>query len=487
MSSSCHDRSPAVSPAPMPDGFGFPRRVWFIGFAGHRKIADRAAAKEAIARELAIVRATLPGEAIGFASAAAGADLLFLQACREAGLKTVLLLPFAKERFRADFDNDDEWQAACHEIETAWWCEVTPGGEEAPAAYHVVAREGLEISDRMLFLWDGKEARGLGGTAETLTEAIARKVPSRVIDSTTLQASWKIPPPSLPIVANDEDLPPARDVRELFEKLDHRAAHFAPRSRWFAAGSMSLNHSATVFQAFLVALLMAAEESGTFLKFLMVSVATMLPWFGGKFRWQERWVRDRVRAELLRSLLCSHEPGSPLHSPALELFGREKEFLRTAAMQLVKERRGWEAARDEYVTARVDGQIAYLTSKGELAAKWLGRFRKAFWIASWGAIISGAYSFTTAYLHSHLHLRWDGPLNFFAVGLPSVAAWCLAMISVFEFKRRAALYSQLVEELQRLRAKVAGAYSASAVTHAMHQVERLLLNELWEWQGSRRK
>ena len=61
------------------------------------------------------------------------------------------------------------------------------------------------------------------------------------------------------------------------------------------------------------------------------------------------------------------------------------------------------------------------------------------------------------------------------------------MISVFEFKRRASLYRQLVDELTRMRPKVAAASSASAVASAMNQIERLLLNELWEWQGSRKK
>ena len=34
---------------------------------------------------------------------------------------------------------------------------------------------------------------------------------------------------------------------------------------------------------------------------------------------------------------------------------------------------------------------------------------------------------------------------------------------------------------------IAAANCASAVATAMNQVERLLLNELWEWQGSRKK
>ena len=100
--------------------------------------------------------------------------------------------------------------------------------------------------------------------------------------------------------------------------------------------------------------------------------------------------------------------------------------------------------------------------------------------------------------------RFRGAYNTFVVGfvafmvyvyaltlaagvLPGVAAWCLAMISVFEFKRRASLYRQLVDELTRLRPKIAAASCASEVGRAMNQIERLLLNELWEWQGSRRK
>ena len=458
-----------------------------MGLAGHRELPDRVQAAEWIARELAVVLATLPGEAVGITSAAAGSDLLFLAACRAAGLKTVVLLPFDRERFQEDFSDEDEWQRACQEMDAAWWCEVVPGGEIAPAVYHVVAREVLELADRMLVLWNGEPARGLGGTAESVQEATERGIAMRIINSSTWQASWKIEPRDPAKEDQGEDLPPATDVRDLFEKLDRRAAGFAPRSRWFAAGSMTLNHSATLLQVSLVALALAAAEAGALLKFLIVMVASLLPWIGGKFRWQERWVRDRVRAELLRSLLCSHEPGSPLRPPALELFGREKEFLRTAAMQLVTQRKGWEAARDAYVVNRVDDQIGYLKKQGERAAKWFRQYRRLFWIASWGAMIFGAYAVTTAYLHAQLHGSLDGLFNFSAAVLPGVAAWCLAMISVFEFKRRAALYSQLVDELKQLRAKISAANSASAVTRAMHQIERLLLNELWEWQGSRKK
>ncbi len=464
------------------------RRMWFVGFAGHRAVSDPAAAKLEITTELETIRASVSGELVGIASAAAGADLLFLDACQEAGLKTVVLLPFSKDRFREDFDDPAEWEHACRCMDGAWWCEVSPGGEEAPAAYHVVARETLEISDRMLFLWDGQPARGLGGTAESVNEAILRAIPSRVIDATTLQARWNGEPPSdATLDPKSEELPEAETIAELFKLLDSRASASAPRSRYFAAGSMSLNHVATILQAVLITFALTAAEAGAMVKLIIVSIAAILPWIGSRMRWQERWIRDRVRAELLRSLLTSHEPGSPLRPPALDLFGREEAFLRTAAMHLVPIRRDWQSARDAYLKERVDGQIGYLKSKGDLAARRMTIYGKLFAICSGTAMALGASEVFGAFFGIGFIHHWDTPLSFLTSVLPGIAAWCLAMISVFEFKRRASLYRQLIDELQRLRPKIAAANCASAVTSAMNQIERLLLNELWEWQGSRKK
>lgn len=468
----------------MSDGSVRLQRLWFVGFAGHRAVPDPVTAKAAIRRELELIATTVHGELVGIASAAAGGDLLFLDACEEAGIRTVVLLPFAKERFAEDFDDPEEWRHACRCMEAAWWLEVSPGGEGAPAAYHVTAREVLEISDRMLFLWDGQPARGLGGTAESVQEAQDRGLASRVIDVSTLLATWNgpIPEPGM-IDPSFEEMPAASTVEELFGKLDVRATENAPKSRRFAAGSMSLNHLAGLVQALVVTFVSLAAEAGALIKFILVTIAALLPWVGGRLRWQEQWVRDRVRAELLRSLIASHDPGSPLRPPALELFGREEAFLRTSAMHLVKSRTGWQAARDAYLSERIDGQITYLQGKGDLAARRMAVFGKLFWVASWSAMILGGVAVIMVFLKIHL----PGWLAFSAAVMPGFAAWLLAMISVFEFKRRANLYHQLVDELKRLRPKVAAAQCASAVSQAMNQIERLLLNEVWEWQGSRKK
>jgi len=462
------------------------RRLWFVAFAGHRAVPDPAGAKAAIIRELEVIRGTIEGELVGIASAAAGADLLFLEACGEAGIRTVVLLPFPRERFQEDFEDEVEWNRACALMDAAWWCEVSPGGEEAPAAYHVVARESLDIAERMLFLWDGKAPRGLGGTGETVMESRERRIPSRIISADTLEARWDVEPPASKADPAFADFPETTEVSELFQRLDDRASTSAPRSRRFSAWSMSLNHLATFLQAILVVAALAAEV-GALVKFILVLIAAALPWIGGRLRWKERWIRDRVGAELLRSLLASHQPGSPLRPPAIELFGREEAFLRTAAMHLIRHRGAWETARDDYLRERVDGQIGYLKSKGETAAARMKVFGALFWSSAWLSMVLGGIAVAGAFMGAKATSPTGVWLVFLTTVLPGVAAWCLAMISVFEFKRRASLYRQLVDELIRLRPKVAAANCASALTRAMQQIERLLLNELWEWQGSRDK
>lgn len=465
------------------------RRCRLVGFAGHRKVPDRAALKAVLRREMDDFVAGFNGEVIGVSSAAAGADLLFMEVCAEAGIKSVVILPFDRKRFQEDFDDPEEWRRACELMDAALWCEIAEGNEEPPAAYHVVARQVLEVSDRMLFVWDGAPARGLGGTAETVLEAAEWKVPSRIIDAATLEARWQgSEADTLETDPVFKDLPAAASVVELFGKLDQRAMSRAPRFRWFAAGSMSVNHLATILQAMLIALILVGKELGALIKFALALVAAVLPWLGARLRLQEAWVNDRLRAELLRSVIASHQPGSPLNPPAMDLFVNERTFLRSAALQMVGQRVSWDAARDAYLKERVDGQIGYFKSKGAVAKQRMKVFGKIFWVASIGTLLFTGAAVLMKAVEMPVSDGWSRwGMEFVPSVLPGIAAWCLAMISIFEFKRRANLYDQLVETLQSLRPKLAEAKCASAATTAIRQIERLLLNELWEWQGPRKK
>jgi hypothetical protein len=464
------------------------RRLWILGFAGHRSLADPAAVAKSIRSAVDAFRSQVDGELIGRCSAAAGADLLFLEACRDAGLAYSVVLPFSEERFQEDFESDAEWARAKSLIDAATSVEIAPGHEGAPEAYHLAAREVLDVSDAMLLVWDGQPPRGLGGTAESVQDARDRKLPHQIIDAATgMTGRFESARPLPWSDAGFMKFPAARNLEELFEALDQRAMQGAPKSRLLAAGSITLNQVATLVYGVLVAFSLGVEAAPA-VKFLLVSAAAILPWIGARTRIQERWMDDRLHAELLRSLLASHGFSPPLRPIAAELFLTEAPFLRSAAWKLAGLNCPWELEKKRYVAERLDGQMHYLDSKGNFAARRLVRFTTLFKISSIGAMVLAGAAIVNGLS--------GGKQPFFVASvmfdllpnvLPAVAAWCLSMIALFEYKRRASLYLQIVERLEIRRAELNSARSIVTASDAVSSCERLLLTELWEWSDTRGK
>jgi hypothetical protein len=464
------------------------RRLWILGFAGHRSLADPAAVAKSIRSAVDNFRSQVDGELIGRCSAAAGADLLFLEACRDAGLAYSVVLPFSEERFQEDFESDADWARAKSLIDAATSVEIAPGHEGPPEAYHLAAREVLDVSDAMLLVWDGQPARGLGGTGESVQDARDRKVPHQIIDATTgATAPFESTRPFPWADARFKKFPAAGNLEELFDALDHRAMQGAPKSRMLAAGSITLNQTATLVYGVLVAFSLGVEAAPA-VKFLLVSAAAILPWIGARARIQERWMDDRLHAELLRSLLASHGFSPPLRPIAAELFLSEAPFLRSAAWKLAGLTRPWNEEKTRYLAERLDGQIRYLDSKGNFAARRLVRFTKLFKISSIGAMIFGAAAIVNGLIHGKHSFFVDSVLlNFLPTILPAIAAWCLSMIALFEYKRRSSLYLQIVERLEIRRTELNSARSIVTASDAVSSCERLLLTELWEWSDTRGK
>lgn len=465
------------------------RPVWIIGFAGHRQLEDATAIKAAILVALQEFRTGVEGECVGRSSAASGSDLLFLQACRELGMPISVVLPFPQERFREDFDDDEAQRKIAEDfVASAASVEIAPGHEVAPEAYHLAAREILDTADLMIFVWDGQPPRGIGGTAESVAEARERHTPLRIIDAGT--ANLRPMEGSKPLPWRDvafEDVPSANTVDELFEKLDQRSGGAAPRARWFAAGSISLNQLATVTSAILIAFKLG-ENAAPAVKFLIVVIAAALPWVGARFRINDAWRDDRRRAELLRSLLASHSFAPPLRPFAADLFDEDARLLRSAAWHLIPERQEWSLARDHYLVDRLEAQHDYFTRQGHLAAKRLRALGIAFRIASIGALVLGAIAIWAGLskypVSEGTNRLW---LTFLPTILPAVAAWCLAMIPLFEHQRRAKIYLRMADQLAARRIELIEAKCRTTAAAVAASCERLLLTELWEWTASRGK
>jgi hypothetical protein len=62
---------------------------------------------------------------------------------------------------------------------------LTRGAQTAPDCYYDAGLEVLECCDVLVVVWDGKAARGLGGTAEMVAHARALGLPLLIVDATT--------------------------------------------------------------------------------------------------------------------------------------------------------------------------------------------------------------------------------------------------------------------------------------------------------------
>lgn len=463
------------------------RPLCVVGFAGHRRLADPPAIRTAILGVLEKLTAEGGAELLGRASAAAGADLLFLDACCELGIPTTVVLPFPVERFRGDFDTEADWQAAAAAIGGARHVETIATTEGAPEVYHLAAREILAPADVMIFVWDGAEERGIGGTAETVREAKRRGVPAWIIDAETATVTSPADSSQRPADAVFSTLPDAADVPTLFAALDVRATHAAPRSRWFSAGSISLHQSASVLTAAMVAWSLGAAVAPA-VKFMLVLIAGILPWLGAKLRIHGRWVEDRILAELLRSLLASHALAPPLKPLAAGLFPEDVSFLRAAAWRLFPQRGPWDQEAARYIRERLDDQISYLEKHAARAAARLRIFQIIFRAASIGAIVTGAVAIILGLSGKTSSVPAPAfTLDFLPNALPPFCSWCLAMIALFEHKRRAGLYCGISSRLKELRLSLEEARCRTTAEFVVADCERLLLAELWEWAGRLRK
>jgi class 3 adenylate cyclase len=128
------------------------------------------------------INALKPG--FGFAPAACGSDILFLEAMLEAGAEVTVVLPYNKEQFlhdSVDFLSNSNWRARFDRVlERASKCVIEPTqrlelggvsydfGKELLLGLATIHAQRLETSLIPLVVWDGKAGDGPGGTASTV-------------------------------------------------------------------------------------------------------------------------------------------------------------------------------------------------------------------------------------------------------------------------------------------------------------------------------
>jgi hypothetical protein len=469
-----------------------------VGFTGHRILGNPVGAAAMIRKVLTEIQSAAPGEWIAQSSVAAGGDQIFVRTALELGLGWEALLPLPLVDFQRDF-SEEEWQQVQELLGRAEHSEVVSEPGSRDEAYLTGGFEIVNNCDVLLALWDGKSARGKGGTADVVAYARAMERPLIIInpdsgvvrrehfDKLRLHDSNLRDLNALPTPEGGPAGDTTRDRVAAFQhKVDYAATHSAPHFRRLIAMTVWLHVGATAVATAALAFNWhwAPLPWG---KLLLLLGALGVALFVRHQRTQHLWTRCRLAAEITRSALAIW--GLPR---ATRLFGDFDwpglEPLRRA-LDVMHRRAAREAAPDfdtfkqDYLRTRIDDQLAYFRRQAGRANPQLARLRFGFEVATISAIV-----LTAVYaIYGLFHPTWvpevvvDLLFYFGPIVLPVIAAAFISLISINDLHRRVARYREMEMRLQTVRREIAHSQTWAGLERAIAKAERALVQEVLEW------
>ncbi|HEY1559648.1 MAG TPA: hypothetical protein VGF71_02025 [Caulobacteraceae bacterium] len=133
---------------------------------------------------------------------AEGADRIFAEEALRCGYRLTCVMPFHRDEFKRDFAGPESFEEASAARFDAILVKAEQAGaltsfeldgrrERAHEAYGQAGRVVLNQSDLLLAVWDGGSTNGIGGTFDTIQQAIAFNVPTLWLDSRS-PFGWKL-------------------------------------------------------------------------------------------------------------------------------------------------------------------------------------------------------------------------------------------------------------------------------------------------------
>ncbi len=477
----------------------------FVGFTGHRQLADPESTATAIRNALSLLRREVAGEWIALSSVARGSDQLFVREARAAGHSWQAILPLSHAEFARDFAAE-EWRAVEEMLATADQVRVVHEYGDREDGYLDCGIETANDADVLLAVWDGDRARGKGGTAEVVQYAKSIGKPILVIDPATggiRRENWERLEPrdgvledlnALPEVPGDGGVNPfdaPEAVVRFQRKCDHHATNGAPHFRRLILATVLSHVFATVIATATVAyaLHQLALPWAKLLLVVFALVAALV--LRRRLRSRHSWVRCRLAAEFCRSALAAW--GLPRAAPLLQdldLLGGARRLTRALHVLHTRSSARRVLPIDEfkrtYLERRIDDQIAYFDRQVNRALPAYRRLMAGFWIANVLAIACIASYAVTRTLGVPV-AGWVGPTAFvfLQISLPVVAASLISIISINDLERRVARYREMRALLAANRAQVAACLTWNSLEHIVLKTERALLQEVIEWHSLR--
>lgn len=150
-----------------------------VGVAGHRVLADVEVIRKGIDRAIRRICQMHPGQALGVMSALAeGSDRLVVDAIlARADSSLTAVIPVPAEDYATDFASAESTAEFKHFLSRAAEVVVMQPRPTRDESYETAARYIVDHCDVFIAIWDGKNAQGRGGTAETIARARQLQIP----------------------------------------------------------------------------------------------------------------------------------------------------------------------------------------------------------------------------------------------------------------------------------------------------------------------
>lgn len=490
-----------------------------IGFTGHRSGYDETVIGPVLKDVLIDLQSKIRkagGEAVIYASIAEGADTLFVEIARDLGLSVHLILPLEEEEFSKDFSSSAAWERARIQIDRVRTrpdretLRLTKGKFRRPGCYYDQGMQMLEACDVVVALWDGKVARGSGGTGQIVAQACAMKIGVVVVDSKTGKLTQ---PESLEASLTPD--PVLTELNEIAESSEKVAPDFArdPESYQHCLDTIAVRE-ARGFRPSLVLIIVLyglssliggiatfiAPDDHWFTRYLwlvlagelvLLLTALSLTYRLDRCSSQTKWIQCRFACELFRGIRASVPLVDPLHPLITDRLPDWRRFSVSAGLLAL---RGFEARdiikqRDAYLEIRLgethpDSQVLHYRTKQPKAPRWWR------WASLTGkvSVYLAPLCVALAMVNAIFHLGWDTHflpwilVTFLPLYLPVLAGVGGGISRTLDENRRGDRYPQTLERVLTIRQWMANLETEASIEKAVARTETILQEELAEWQ-----
>ena len=448
------------------------------------------------------------------------------------------VLPMARDEYVRDFATAGS-RAEFHDLlgrasRTIVLGEAAPDialDEVRNKAYEAVGRHVVDHCDLLIAVWDGKPARGRGGTAEIVAYARQQNRPLAIVptdgDGDIRCEKWSgISGRSFSRTAmfNDFQVPdrifqaylhnmhetlfanPEGEAIEagLKEKIRETILPWYVRASLIAKKNQKLYLNTGLLVYLLSPLAVAAVATGILVpgfafaafacELLALSVIfTALRLADGR-EVHKKWIEARFLTERLRSavfmLACGARPSVFAAAPAVKAILGSGEWTTRLFAEIMARTGKIEPGTASRATAGIafvrrhwlHDQVRFHQGKAARASLASRRLEKAGWAVFVAAILAAAWHILSMALgHPGFLALLEKPVIFLAVVLPGLGAAIGGIRGHREHSRLAKKSQFMQAALQELESRFASAHGATELQALLRETEQLLLQETQEW------